>query len=99
MAGGGLFSYHAGETGSNQCTVFVDGSGNHWDRQVTGSTLSVLQCGAKPDNVTDNTTAFQSGVNWLISAFGGGTLSCAYAVGSITTTGAAAGTLIRALVR
>jgi hypothetical protein len=40
----------------DNCIVFKDSATtpNYWHRQLTGSTLSVLQCGAKPDNVTDN---------------------------------------------
>jgi hypothetical protein len=57
------------------CTVFVDASGNHWDRQLNGSTLSVLECGALPDNgTTDNAIPFQAGINALLAKFGGGTL-------------------------
>jgi hypothetical protein len=74
--GGGLFSYNATEVGpGNACTVFVDASNNHWDRQLIGSTLSVLECGAKADNgITDNSSIFQVGISALLARFGGGTL-------------------------
>jgi len=74
--GGGLFvlDNSASPQQADGCISFIDAASRHWVRQLNGSTLSVLQCGANPDNTTDNAAAFQNGIVALLNNFGGGTL-------------------------
>ncbi len=39
---------------------------------MPGAFLTAVQCGAKSDNITDNHTVFQNGINALIAGYGGG---------------------------
>ncbi len=82
--GGGLFVLGASTTPEDTCIVIVDSTSRHWVRQLASSTVSVLQCGAKPDNATDNAVVFQNGIAALNDNFGGGTfyIPAAYMPGS-----------------
>lgn len=59
--GGGAYSYDASDTttADNGCTVIVATDGGRWKIQQTGY-ISVLQAGAKGDNVTNDTNAFRA---------------------------------------
>lgn len=62
--GGGIVYLNSTDTTSaqNACTIFVDAAGNRFYRELTGPMTS-SQCGAIGDNVADDTSALQAGLN------------------------------------
>lgn len=67
--GGGNFVYVSSDTTSldNRCTIIVDAALHRYYRQMTGP-VSVMDCGATGDGVTDDTAAMQAGINVLHTA-------------------------------
>lgn len=74
--GGGTYYYDTTDTTStdNGGTIIVASDGGRWKLVLTGD-VSVRQFGAKADNTTNDVTAFQNAVTWLMNtAPVGGTL-------------------------
>lgn len=76
--GGGMFNWSSASTATTDvCMTFQTGglTTGRFVRQLQGNVLSLLQCGVKADNSTDNTTAMQAAFN-AMSTYSLGEIYC-----------------------
>lgn len=84
--GGGMYYYDSGDTTSvdNGGTIIVATDGGRWKLMTFGQPYSVLQFGAKPDYITDATSAIQDAIDALGAEGGIVTVEGSFRIADLT---------------